>query len=342
MKNQDLPMLDLFDRTPDLVCIVDKPGWFKKVNPAVVSTLGYTQEELFARPVSALIHPDDREITSARRTRLLNQEPLLNFQNRYIAKNGNIVWLEWTSVYLPEKEIVFAIAKNITSRKLGELEIEENYKKFKSLAIHFKNNIEKDRRYFAVELHEELAQLATAIKMNVESLNYITEIDEAAKKRIQYALSTSDLLINKARKLSYSINPGTIAEMGLNEVLKWLCNEFTSLTGIACHYKGSVQEDHLTPEIKLDFFRICQEALLNVMHHAQASVVTIKLERKKNTIRLSVIDNGVGFDHEEERQTFGLTSMQGRADSIDGELFIESKTNKGTKVSVSVPTKKAL
>src|SRR5947208_16928043 len=115
-------MLDLFERTFDLVCIVDKPGWFKKVNPAVTKTLGYSEDELFARPVSALIHPDDLEMTAKRRNDLLNNKPLLNFQNRYISKSATIVWLEWTSVYIPEQEVVFAIAKDITARKLVEIE----------------------------------------------------------------------------------------------------------------------------------------------------------------------------------------------------------------------------
>ena len=67
MINQEYPTLELFERTPDLVCVVDRPGWFKKVNPAVIRTLGYSEEELFARPVAALIHHEDREVTAFHR-----------------------------------------------------------------------------------------------------------------------------------------------------------------------------------------------------------------------------------------------------------------------------------
>lgn len=340
MKKEEFPMMDLFERTPDMVCIVGKPGWFKKINPAVVTTLGYTEEELFARPVAALIHPDDKEITGAKRDRLLNAEPLINFQNRYLTKSGAIVWLEWTSVYIPEKEVVFAIAKNITSRKQAEMEIEENYQKYKDLATHFKNNVEKDRKYFAGELHEEIAQLATAIKMDIEWLCFNRhEGGELPQQRIEHALTVSEVLINKVRKLSYSINPGTIAEMGLNEVLELLSEEFSSLTGIECSYESSVDDDALSYDVKLDFYRICQEALLNVMYHSQASRVKIKLEKKKHTIQLSVTDNGIGFTQEEKKQSFGLTNMHGRATSIDGELVIKSRENKGTKVMVKVSAK---
>src|SRR5690349_1602162 len=113
-------LMDLFEKTLDLVCIVDKPGWFIDINQAVVRTLGYSREELFSQPVSYFIHPDDSERTARRRFELLKETPLVNFQNRYVTKSGATVWLEWTSVYVPEKEIVFAIAKDITVRKEEE------------------------------------------------------------------------------------------------------------------------------------------------------------------------------------------------------------------------------
>ncbi len=339
MKKEEYPMLDLFEKTLDLVCIVDKPGWFKKVNPAVIKTLGYSEQELFSRPVSELIHPDDREATAHKRDQLLSNTPLLNFQNRYISKTGAVIWLEWTSVYIPEKEEVFAIAKNITRRKQVEIEIEENYKKYKDLAAHFKQHVEKDRQYFATELHEELAQIATVIKMDIELLANGQQLNEFSETRMNHVLATTEMLIEKIRRLSYSLNPSRIAELGLNAVLRFLCYEFSALTGIPCSYESSFDEKHLDPEVKLDLLRICQEALLNVMHHAQATEVKIILEQKEDKIELSVSDNGKGFERA-NRQSFGLRNMQGRTDSINGKLQIESEESKGTKVSVSVDTKK--
>lgn len=339
MTKEEYPMMEVFERTPDLVCIVNKAGWFKKVNPAVMETLGYSEDELMSRPVSLLIHPDDRDCTAARREDLLNNTPLLNFQNRYISKTGNVVWLEWTSVYIPEKEVVFAIAKDITSRKMVELQIEENYRKYKELTTHFKHHVEKDREYFAIELHEELAQLATVVRMHFESVQrQYSGNDKGVSKSIEHGLTTSELLINKIRRLSYSMNPARIEELGLDAVLRSLCQEFTSLTRIPCSYQSSFEEDDLDYEIKLDLLRICQEALLNVMHHAQATEVKIKVEEKENRVELSVTDNGKGFEHK-NRQSFGLRNMHGRAASINGELLIESKEKKGTRVSVSVETR---
>jgi PAS domain S-box-containing protein len=338
--NEDFAMLDLFERTLDLVCIVDKAGWFKKVNPAVIKTLGYSEEELFAKPVSVFIHPEDKEITASKRNHLLNNIPLLNFQNRYIAKNGNVVWLEWTSVYIAEKELVFAIAKDITQRKQIEIEIEHNYKKYKTLTTHFKDHVEKDRQFFATELHEELAQIATVLKMDFEWIFLQRHLlDELTRKRVDHGLLSTQLLIDKIRKLSYSINPASIKELGLNDALQSLCEEFSSRAGLSCSYTSSFNEQALDYEVKLDLLRICQEALLNVMHHAQATAVEIKLTERINRIELLIIDNGKGFNHE-SRQSFGLRNIEGRTASINGKLSIKSAKSKGTRISVSVEAKK--
>lgn len=106
-----------FEITPDWLCIAGFDGYFKKINPAVSKTLGYTDEELFAAPISSFIHPEDREFTGRQRLRLTEGHSLLNFENRYLAKDGGIVWLSWTSVPIPRDKLVFAIAKNITYRK---------------------------------------------------------------------------------------------------------------------------------------------------------------------------------------------------------------------------------
>ena len=336
---EEFLMLNLFERTLDLVCITNRAGWFQKVNPAVIKTLGYSEDELFSQPVSILIHPDDREATRTARNKLLNNEPLINFQNRYIAKDGNTIWLQWTSIYIPEKEIVFAIAKDVTKKKQSEIEIEENFKKYKELATHFKQHVEKDRRFFASELHEELAQLATVVKMNFAGIEAQKDrFDDIVKKRIDDGLEASQLLIDKIRKLSYSMNPARIEEIGLDAALRSLSNDFLSTTGIKCIYKSSFEEQEIESEIKLDLFRICQEALLNVMQHAQATKVSISIKQKRKKLELTVKDNGKGFE-QQTLQSFGLKDIRGRAASIGGELIIESKKSKGTKLSLTVNTR---
>ncbi len=107
----------LFDLSPDLLCIAGYDGYFKKINPAVSKTLGYSNEELFARPINSFVHPDDQEITSKNRQLIREDHPLINFENRYITKSGETVWLSWTSMPIKRDQMVFAIAKIINYKK---------------------------------------------------------------------------------------------------------------------------------------------------------------------------------------------------------------------------------
>ena len=337
LSDSEFELFSFFEMTPDLVCIASRDGFFKRINPAVMEKLGYTEKELFSRPIASFIHPDDKDLTNRERAELLKGKALLNFENRYVTKDGKIVWLEWSSVYFPDKEIVFAIAKDVTVRKEIQNEVEEKYKNIKSLAAHFKSSMEEDRKYLAAELHEELAQLVSVVKMDVDWISTnVPDLSATSKNRIEHALVVSDLLINTIRRMSFAISPTMLDDLGLNATLKWHCREFSTLNGIPCLFESAYDETCLTSEIKVDFFRICQESLINIMYHAQASNVKIRIEEIGDTITLSISDDGKGFDISQATQTSGLTSMRKRAISINGQLTIRSEPGKGTSVAVTI------
>jgi PAS domain S-box-containing protein len=337
MKDEELEMFALFEMTPDLVCIAGKDGYFRRINPAVSKKLGYTEKELLSRPIFSFMHPDDRERTGKMRELLLKGRTLLNFQNRYCTKKGEAIWLEWTSVYVPEKEIVFAIAKDISSRKQVENEIEEKYKKFKSLAAYFKNSIEKDRKVLAIGLHEELAQLATVVKLDIDSIGAaLPDMDNAVKGRVEHARAATELLINTIRRISFAISPNMLDEVGLNETIKWLCREFSILNGIPCCYEAAIDETILTYETQLDIFRICQEALCNLIHPAEARKLTIHIEQVKDRTQLTITDDGKGFDLKNEKQMLALRGICERVASINGRSRVESVTGRGTGIFVHI------
>lgn len=339
MKNVGSAALEtdhFFELTPDIVCIAGKDGYFKKVNQSLIKKLGYPQEELFAQPVSSFIHPEDKELTRLERVKLLEGDTLINFQNRYLTKPGDVIWFDWTSIYFPDKEIVFAIAKDITSRKKIEQDVEASYRKFKNLASHFKSKIEKDRKYFAVELHESVAQLAAAIKMDIDWIRHDPQLTGVLKSRVDHASAVSELLINTIQRISFSVSPYMLDDLGLSETLTWLCKEFTILNKMPCNFKGDYDETALTQEIKIDFFRICQEALSNIFHHAHAGVASIRIDTREGKIILSIADDGKGFKMEELKQQSGVTTMRELATSIHGQFDMESEVGKGTRVLVTV------
>jgi len=106
-----------FHLSPDWLCVAGFDGYFKKINPAVSKTLGYTESELFAKPIDSFVFVDDRSITASKRESIKKNNPLYDFENRYVTKSGEIVWLSWTSMPVQSQQLVFAIARNITDKK---------------------------------------------------------------------------------------------------------------------------------------------------------------------------------------------------------------------------------
>ncbi len=113
-----------FDLSPDLLCIAGFDGYFKKLNPAFIQLLGYEETELYHKPINHFVYGEDLEMTIQSRVNVIKGNPLLNFENRYQTKNGEIIWLSWTSIQAENEKLIYAIAKNITQKK--KLEEERN------------------------------------------------------------------------------------------------------------------------------------------------------------------------------------------------------------------------
>lgn len=336
-KDPEVHLASYIEMTPDLVCIAGRDGFFRKVNRSVIEKFGYSEEELMTRPIANFMHPEDRQLTLHKRAELFEGKSLVNFRNRYVTKAGATLWLEWTSLYFPDEEVVFAIAKDITPRKQMELEIEEEYRKYKGLANHFKTSIEEDRKYLARELHEELAQLASILKMDIEGVRKdLAALPPATKGRIEDAAVVAQQLIMTIRRLSFSISPNMLEHLGLNATLEWHCKEFSILSSIPCAFQSTLDDARLTDELKIDLFRICQESLQNILKHAQATEVKVSLEEMGHQIQLTVLDDGKGFDQLARKPQPGLVRMRERAASINATLTVRSAPGKGTAISVTI------
>ncbi len=326
---------EFFDITPDLVCIAGKDGYLRKVNKSVCNTLGYSEEELQSRLISSFIHPEDREATAKTRAEMLNGKTLLNFENRYITKNGAVIWLSWTSIYHAEKEQIFAIAKNITGRKKIEKEIESEYQKFKSLAIHFRSSMEEDRKFLAAELHEEMAQLASVIKMDIDWVNRREHaLSPASRNRLEHAAGITELLIATIRRITFSIGSSMLNHIGLQATLEWQCREFAMLTGVSCSFHSDIQETS-GGESELDLLRISQEALTSYMLNTEIKEVAISLEKEGDKLVLHILLN---YKTLINRQLFAnsLDRIRDRVIFMNAELQLEDDGDHQTQIRVKL------
>jgi PAS domain S-box-containing protein len=337
MKGAEIELFTLFEATPDFVCIASKEGYFKKINPSVIKKLGYTEDELLASPIFSFIHPQDRAQTHKTRQELLGGKALLNFENRYVSKEGKIIWLEWTSIYFADKEIVFAIAKDVTQRKQIEKQVAVKYKKYKNLTSHFKDKVENEKKYFANELHEELAQLVAVVKMDVNWVaNNEPYLSPTAKNMIEHALAVSKLLIKTIQKISFSISPNMLNDFGLKATLEWLCKDFSNLNNIPCSFESEFEEKNFSKEIKTDIFRICQESFANILDLSRAIEINIRIEENNKRLQLCISDKRNGFDIDKKNPPTGLINVKKITTSINGQLKIYKNVGVGSRMCIKV------
>ncbi len=158
----------------------------------------------------------------------------------------------------------------------------------------------------------------------------------ASKSRMEHALGISKLLITTIRRISFSISPNMLEHLGLNATLEWHCREFSIMNGIPCSFESAYDEKSLTEEIKIDLFRICQESLMNILYYARSSHVKITIKDAGDQIWLTVVDDGIGFDVDQQKRRPGFIRMRERAASINGHLTIESGIGKGTKICITI------
>ncbi|MEO6134648.1 MAG: PAS domain S-box protein [Ginsengibacter sp.] len=324
-----------FDQTPDLICIAGKDGFFKIVNHAVENKLGYSKSELLSQPISSFIFDEDKAITEQSRASLFMGTPLVNFENRYVTKEGNKIWLHWTSIYLPDKKVVFAIAKDISERKRIEKEIDIKYQKFKGLASFFKSRIEEDKKIFARELQEELSQITANIKMDLHSiLNLFPDIPELVTSRIEQASYMSGLMLQMIDKIAFEISPFMLVDRTLNENLKLLCMDFSLQHEVPCNFDADYDVSVLSPEIKMDFFRMCQNVLKNIMNYDEVQSVEIGICDTGNAIELTIKDEGMGLAIKTPKQVGALANMKERVSSLNGSLSNISSEENGSFIKV--------
>jgi signal transduction histidine kinase len=222
--------------------------------------------------------------------------------------------------------------------KKAEEELRLKNEELKRLSVYLKNVREEERKYIAREVHDELGQLASALKIDIDWLGIkIPGLDDIGKMRIDHANKTIQVLISSIRKIASSLRPSVLDDFGLNAAIEWQCREFQRLNSIQCIFKADFDDDNLPKEMKIELFRIAQESLTNVMRHSKASQVNVALTENDENIYLQITDDGKGFDTKVKKGTLGLMGLRERAVSIDGELRIESEPGKGTTVLATIP-----
>lgn len=232
----------------------------------------------------------------------------------------------------------------ISSRKIASEKIKSSQEQLLALSLHQQTMREAEQKRIALEIHDELGQALTGLKMDIHWLNrQISEAEgkvskEMVSEKLGGILKMTDTTISSVRRIATELRPPVLDDFGLIAALEWQAREFERKTGVTCLFESDVEELNLNTESSTAVFRIFQETLTNITRHANASAVKVNFETLTDQIVMRVEDDGKGIDFDEikNRKSLGLLGMNERARLIGGEIKIFNGVEGGTTVELKM------
>jgi PAS domain S-box-containing protein len=329
-----------------IVSITNEKGIIKYVNDNFCSISKYTSEELIGQS-HRIINSDYHSPKFLRHLwRTISKGKVWKGEFRNKAKDGAIYWLYMTIVPFVkdngEPYEYIALDSDITERKKAEELLERSYQEIRQLASHLQDIREEERAGIAREIHDELGQQLTGLKMDLSWMIKRKAIQEDAlsKEKTTGVLELLDITIKTVRRIATDLRPSILDDLGLVAAIEWQSQEFQRRSGISTSFNCTFTDFDPSSTTAIGLFRICQESLTNVARHAKASNVAITLETTDNqNILLKIQDDGKGFDFRQTggKKTLGLLGMKERTLMMGGNFDIESRAGQGTTLIVTVP-----
>lgn len=290
----------------------------------------------------SLIAPED--VPSFHASMLQSQAlmTLWNWEGRLTMKEGETRWINLRATprrYGENMCMWDGVAINITESKVSEEKLVQSKNMLRELSAHLEGVREEERKRIAREIHDELGQTLTALRMDVSLARLgFGETSPQLMARLQSMTQLVDRTIKTARHVTSSLRPGAL-DLGIVAALEWLVEEFIAYAGISCELVLGDGDIDLNEFTATAVFRIIQESLTNIARHAGASQVEIIVTRSDGQLCFEVRDNGKGFDPGTvaSRKSFGLVGMRERVAMMEGEFELDSKPGQGTRICVCVP-----
>ncbi len=317
------------------------------ISPSAEQLFGYSARDFLIKNFWKLFTPRSNDLM--RKTlNSLSEDASKSVRDRIIElemvrKDGTIVWTETKLTLLPgsdgSKDMLLAVTRDVSKRKIVEEKLIQSSDELRNLSAHLQKVREEERSRIAREIHDELGQLLTALKIDLELLKkrFLT-----SKESLDQSLSMSKLIdsaIQSVKRITTELRPSVLDSLGLSAAIEWQIGEFSERAGIKCEFVIDPDEIVLDKERSITIFRIFQEALTNILRHSRASEVIVQLLLKDDIIELSVSDNGIGIEEKELSKTmsFGLIGIRERVHYWQGDTDINGIPGKGTTLKVSIP-----
>jgi signal transduction histidine kinase len=235
---------------------------------------------------------------------------------------------------------IIHLVRDITQRKKWENKLSDSSMKLRSLNAHLLSVREEERQHIAREIHDELGQSLTALKMDLVFLKKnVPEDKKLVHETVKSMSKVIDKTINMVQRIATELRPKLLDELGLQAALKWQARKFHDRTGITCKVVCNVAETNINQKLDIPLFRIFQESLTNVCRHARATKVQMRLTEKDGHLLMEARDNGRGITKAEidSPKSLGLIGIRERVHFLRGKIEINGTPNKGTRMIINIP-----
>jgi PAS domain S-box-containing protein len=333
---------ELFENAKDAIYVHDLGGRYTSVNRAAERLTGFSREQIVGKHYSNFVSPRDLKQTRTSLCRKLDEENETIYEVDLVTRGGQRVPVEVSSRLIYENGVavgVQGVVSDITDRKRAQ----------EALRIYSQRLIqaqEAERQKISRELHDEIGQVLTAVRINLQSMQRSGGTNDNVP-RLDESIAIVDEALGRVRELSIELRPSLLDDLGLSAALRWYVDRYAQRTGIIAEVLNGFEEQGRLPrELETACFRIAQEALTNVARHAQAGSVSVQLERTRERMLLTIIDDGVGFDVDKLSKSasassaLGLRGMEERALAVGGYIKIDSGSEGGTRIRATFPLKR--
>jgi PAS domain S-box-containing protein len=338
----------IFDAGPAGVAIVDPEGRILRANSALCRMLGYEEAELLDRFAPDFSHPEERDSTIQMvRALAAGDVSLSRREKRYVTKKGETVWADVAASVVRDDrgQALYGVAvlRDISQQKKAEEQLRASEERMRQLAAYVVEAREQERTRISRELHDELGQTLSSLRMRLEDLAADCDRSNACHAEIGRAIArVAEHLqssIESVKRICAQLRPGVLDHFGLGAAIEWQAREFETSTGIQCVIREMPEKLAITAEQSTAVFRVLQEILTNVARHSGTTRACVRLRSGAKWLTLSVRDNGAGIRKAQvnDPRSLGVLGMQERARLLGGSIEFKGVRGKGTTVTLRLP-----
>lgn len=344
LKKNENYLRTIIQTEPECIKLLNKKGELEDMNPAGLAMIeANSLEEIKGKSILELINESYRAaFTRLTEDVFAGKAGQLVFQ--ITGLKGTQRWLETHAVPLKDTNgkiiSLLGVTRDITKRKKAEEELSTTNEELHYLSSHLQNVREEERMQIARDIHDELGQQLTGLKLEISHLiKKMNVTDKLLQQKAEGIISLIDDTVNSVRKISTNLRPSILDDIGLIAALEWLSEEVDKRSGIQIKFKAAIAEPDLPMATATALFRIYQEALTNAVRHSEARHISASLSKRDSHIILVIKDDGLGFDTsiKNNKETLGLMGMKERIFILSGHYELNSKLGHGTEIKISIP-----